>query len=159
MIVNLKRWFDTRSLREKRLLLVMAALAVLTLVWGGVIRPVTDSLSSARERYAGAVIRLGNTEARVAAVQALQSNKPAAISGPLEGIVRSRADSAGFPLSAATALDNARVQIAINSARPAALLAWIADLESSGILVESLNVTNNGDKTVAVQMTVKARGL
>ena len=40
MIANLKRWFDTRSLREKRLLLVMAALAVLTLVWGGIIRPV-----------------------------------------------------------------------------------------------------------------------
>lgn len=158
MIVNLKRWFDGRSLREKRLLLVMAALAGLTLVWGGVIRPVSDSLSSARERYAGAVVRLGDTESRVAAVQALQQNRPAALSGPLEANVRARAEAAGFPLSAVSAIDTGRVQIAINSARPAALLAWIADLEGSGILVDTLNVTNNGDRTVAVQMTLKARG-
>ena len=158
MIVNFKRWFDARSLREKRLLLVMAALAGLTLVWGGVIRPVSDGLSSARERYAGAVIRLGDTESRLAAVQALQQNRPVALSGPLEANVRARAEAAGFPLSAVSAIDTGRVQIAINSARPAALLAWIADLEGSGILVETLNVTNNGDRTVAVQMTLKARG-
>lgn len=158
MIANLRNWFDGRSLREKRLLLVMGALAILTIVWGGIIRPVTDGLSSARERYAGAVVRLGNTQTRVAAVQALQQNRPAALSGPLEAAVRARADSAGFPLSAATPIDNNRVQIAINSARPAALLAWIAELEGAGILVDTLNVTNNGDKTVAVQMTLKARG-
>jgi general secretion pathway protein M len=158
MIANLRNWFDGRSLREKRLLLAMGALAILTIVWGGIIRPVTDGLSSARERYAGAVVRLGNTQTRVAAVQALQQNRPAVLSGPLEAAVRARADSAGFPLSAATPIDNNRVQIAINSARPAALLAWIAELEGAGILVDTLNVTNNGDKTVAVQMTLKARG-
>lgn len=158
MIANLKSWFDGRSLREKRLLLVMAALAVLTIVWGGIIRPVSDALSSARERYAGAVVRLGDTEARVATVQALQQNRPPALAGPLDGLVRARADAAGFPLAAANPLANDRVQIAINSARPAALLAWIADLEEAGILVDAMNVTNNGDRTVAVQMTLKARG-
>lgn len=159
MIANLKTWFDGRSLREKRLLLVMAALALLTIVWGGIVRPVTDALSSTRERFAGAVVRLGDTESRVAAVQALQANKPPALSGPLDAIVRARADAAGFPLASTNPLANDRVQIAINSARPAALLAWIADLEASGILVDALNFTNNGDKTVAVQMTLKVRGL
>ena len=52
-----------------------------------------------------------------------------------------------------------RVQIAITSARPGALLGWIADLERAGILVDTLAVTNNGDQTVAVQMTLKARGI
>nr|WP_295665556.1 type II secretion system protein GspM [Sphingomonas sp.] len=158
MIANLKTWFDGRSLREKRLLLGMAALAVLTLLWGGIIRPVTDALSSTRERYAGAVVRLGSTQARVRTVQELQQSKPPALTGPLDAIVRSRADAAGFPLASANALANDRVQIAINSARPAALLGWIADLEGAGILVDSMNVTNNGDKTVAVQLTLKARG-
>ena len=50
------------------------------------------------------------------------------------------------------------VQIAIASARPGALFGWIARLESAGILVDSLSTTDNGDKTVSVQMTLKARG-
>ena len=36
-MTGLRHWFEGRSLREKRLLLVMAALAVLTLLWGAVI--------------------------------------------------------------------------------------------------------------------------
>jgi general secretion pathway protein M len=50
------------------------------------------------------------------------------------------------------------VQIAIASARPGALIGWIADLEASGILVDRLGTTDNGDRTVAVQMTLKAQG-
>ena len=59
----LKLWFDGRSLREKRLLLVMGALLVVTLLWGGLLRPLGDGLSSARERHADAVIRLGEAQA------------------------------------------------------------------------------------------------
>jgi len=44
------------------------------------------------------------------------------------------------------------------SARPGALIGWIADLEASGILVDRLGTTDNGDRTVAVQMTLKAQG-
>jgi general secretion pathway protein M len=159
MIATLKTLFEQRSLREKRMLIVMAALALLTIVWGGIIRPVSDALSSARERHAGAVVRMGETQARLAVLQALQRNRPAALGGPLDAIVRARANDAGFPLSLANPVGNDRVQIAIASARPGALLGWIGDLEGSGILVDQLNVTNNGDQTVAVQMTLKARGI
>ena len=60
-MTGLRHWFEGRSLREKRLLVAMAALAVLTLIWGAVIRPVGDGLSSARERHASAVTRLGDS--------------------------------------------------------------------------------------------------
>ena len=36
-------WWDTRSAREKRLLLVLAALLVLVLAWLLVIRPLGDA--------------------------------------------------------------------------------------------------------------------
>ena len=56
-MTGLRHWFEGRSLREKRLLLVMAALAVLTLLWGAVIRPVGDGLSSGSQP--GGAIRWG----------------------------------------------------------------------------------------------------
>lgn len=159
MIAQLKTWFDGRSLREKRMLLVMAALAALTLLWAGIILPVTDALSSSKERHADAVVRLGETQARLTVLRDLQRDRPAALGGPLDAIIRTRANDAGFPLSLATPLGSDRVQIAITSARPGALLAWIGELERSGILVDSLNMTNNGDQTVAAQLTLKARGI
>jgi len=50
-----------------------------------------------------------------------------------------------------------RVRIAIPSARPAALTAWLARLERAGILVDSATMTNSGDRTVSATMTLKAR--
>ena len=43
------------------------------------------------------------------------------------------------------------------SARPGALTAWLARLERAGILVDSLTMTDKGDRTVSVTMTLKAR--
>ena len=159
MIAQLKTWFDGRSLREKRMLIAMAALAALTLLWVAIILPVTDALSSSKERHADAVVRLGETQARLAVLQDLQRDRPAALGGPLDAIIRTRANDAGFPLSLATPIGNDRVQISITSAKPGALLAWIGELERNGILVDSLNMTNNGDQTVAAQLTLKVRGI
>ena len=159
MIASLRTWFDGRSLREKRLLLAMATLATLTLAWAGIILPIGDGLSDARQRHATAVVRLGDVQARLAVLQDLQRDRPGPLGAPLDTVVRLRASEAGFPLSLANPIGSDRLQIAIASARPGALLGWIGDLEARGILVDSLNITNNGDQTVAAQMTLKARGI
>jgi general secretion pathway protein M len=159
MIAAFNTWFADRSLREKRLLIVMAALAALTLIWAVIIRPVTDALSSARERQASAVVRVAETEMRLDALKSLQQDRPAPLSGPLDAVIRDRANEAGFPLANVTGQGADRVQISITAAKPGALLSWIADLEVAGILVDSLNITNNGDQTVAANMTLKARGI
>jgi general secretion pathway protein M len=158
MIEQFKTWYGDRSLREKRMLIVMAALVLLTLVWAGVIRPLGDSLSSARERHMDAVIRLAETEARVKAVATLQQDRAAPLNAPLDAVIRDRANEAGFALASVTPQGQNGVQIAIASARPGALFGWIARLESAGILVDALSTTDNGDKTLSVQMTLKARG-
>ncbi|MES2056802.1 MAG: type II secretion system protein GspM [Pseudomonadota bacterium] len=158
MIAAFNSWFTDRSLREKRMLIVMAALAALTLVWAGIIRPVTDALSSARERHAGAVLRVAETEVRLAALKSLQQDRPAPLGGSLDSVVRDRANNAGFPLANVVVQGADRVQITITAAKPGPLLGWIADLELAGILVDSLNLTNNGDQTVAADITLKARG-
>lgn len=158
MIERFSLWFAERSLREKRMLIVMAALLVLTFLWAAIIRPVSDGLSSARERHADAVIRLAETQARVKAVTTLQQQHPAPITASLDAIIRDRANEAGFALASVTADGPNRVQISIGTARPGALVGWIAQIETAGILVESLATSDNGDKTVSAQMTLKVRG-
>ena len=150
-------WFDGRSLREKRLLIVAAALAVLALLWGAVIRPVGDALSSERERYADAVVRLGSTEARVDAVADI-ARRRSVPGGPIADTVRGAADRAGFALASLDPAGPDAVRIGIQSARPAALAAWLAQLEASGVLVTAASVTNNGDRTVGVTLTLRTRG-
>lgn len=152
----LRTWFDGRAPREKKLLLVMVALAVLTLIWAGIIRPVGDGLSSARERHADAVTRLGETQAQVAALRGIQRNRARPLTGTLADVVRLEADRAGFALASLDP-DGAGVRARIQSARPAALVAWLARLERLGILVESVTMTDNGDKTVGVALQLKAR--
>lgn len=154
----LASWFAVRSLREKRLLLAMAALAALTLAWAGIVRPVGDGLSSARERHADAVQRLGETQARVEALRLATLHRPTPFSGTLADAVRARAEAAGFVIASLDPAGAGRVKIGIPSARPGALTAWLGRSEAAGILVDSATLTDNGDRTVAATLVLKARG-
>ena len=101
----LRAWFDGRSLRERRLLLVMTALLVLVILWAGIIRPVGDGLSSARGRHADAVVRLGETEAAVEAIHAEL--------GPIEILVTSAGISGFVPFEDLT-VDQFTRTVAVN---------------------------------------------
>jgi general secretion pathway protein M len=158
MTERFRLWFAGRSLRERRMLLVMVALLALTIVWGGIIRPVTDGLSSARERHTDALIRLAEAQARVKELEAVQRQRPAPLEAQLDTVIRDRANEAGFALASVTPDGPNRVQITIATARPGPLLGWVAGLESAGILVDSLSTTDNGDKTVSAQLSLKVRG-
>ncbi len=153
----LRVWFDGRSLRERRLILAMLALAVLVVLWAGVALPVTDGLASARERHGEAVIRLAETQARVDTIAALARGRAPALTGGLDAAVRASADQAGFALGTLNLLGPDRVQAGIASARPGALVAWVALLERQGLLVDSLQLTNNNDGSVAATLTLRVR--
>lgn len=150
-------WWAARSLREKRLLLVMAALLVVAVSWLGILRPLSDALTDAHRRQIDAVILLGDTEARVAEVRRLRAGAPAPLAAPLDATIRDRANQAGFALGEVTALAPDRVRIAIAQARPGALLGWVAALEDAGMLVETLEATDNGDRTVSARITLRSR--
>jgi general secretion pathway protein M len=156
-MIGLKTWFEGRSLRERRLLLVMAALAVLTLLWALIIRPVGDGLSSARARHADAVTRLGETQAQVATLRDIQRTRARPLTGTLADVVRAEADQAGFALATLDQDGADWMPTRTRSARPAALVTWLARLERVGILVDSAALTEKGDKTVGVALTLKAR--
>lgn len=154
---ELRGWFAGRSLRERRLILVMLGLLAVTTVWGLVIRPVRDGLSSTRERYAGAVVRVGEAERALSAVKAIQRRQPRPVRLPLADEVRARAEAAGFTLATLEPEANDRVRTSIATARAGALMAWIGSLENDGVLVDGLSVRGKGDGTVTAQMTLTAR--
>lgn len=152
---GLRLWFAGRSLRERRLILVMLALLAITIVWGGILLPLTDGLASARARHADAVVRLAQTEARVAAIRG--ARRADALGQPLEAEVRARADSAGFTIASLSPQGSDRVTLTLPQARPGAVFAWIAGLEEAGIIVETMAITNNGDQTVSVQLALRSQ--
>lgn len=154
---ELRAWFAGRSLRERRLILVMLGLLAVTIVWGLVIRPVQNGLSSTRERYADAVVRVGEAERELASVKAIQRRQVRPVPLPLDAEVRARAEAAGFALATLEPEANDRVHASIATAKAGALMAWISALENDGVLVDGLSVRGNGDGTVTAQMTLKAR--
>ncbi|HEX8388942.1 MAG TPA: type II secretion system protein GspM [Sphingomonas sp.] len=153
----LRTWFDARSVRERRLILVMLALLALTIVWAGVLRPIGDALASARARHADAVIRLGETQARVEAVRAAGRDGPTALPLPVADEVRARAGEAGFTLLSVDPDGPDRVRATLQSARPGALTGWLARLERRGLIVDQLQFTPNADRTVGATVTLRAR--
>ncbi|WP_404369307.1 type II secretion system protein GspM [Sphingomonas sp. MMS24-J45] len=150
-------WFRARTQREQYMVAGGAVAVALALLYFLIV-PLNDALASAKARHADAVIALGETQARVDAVKALQADRAGPLDAPLESVIRTRANDAGFALTNVTPQGSDHVQLAIASARPGALIGWIAGLEASGILVDRLATIDNGDRTVSVQMTVKAQG-
>ncbi len=155
---ELRDWFASRSLRERRLILVMLGLAAVTLVWAAIILPVRNGLSSSRERYTDAVVRLGEAQAGLVRMKAIQRRAATPMNGALVDAVRASAESAGLALASLDPVASDRVRAGVATARAGALTAWIAQLEASGVLVGALTIAGNGDGTVNAQMTLVRAG-
>jgi general secretion pathway protein M len=141
-------WWSARSPREQRLLAVMAGLIALILLWLLVVRPLAAALDEAKTRHAAAVASLAQARARSPAAVAAGPDRPAL---PVAASLRRSAAEAGFAAARVESAGAGRVSFAIDAARPPALFAWIAEIERSGIRVETLQARRNPDRTVRVQ--------
>lgn len=155
---KLANWFDGLSLREKVLVSVAAILAALLVAIYGIYLPLTNSIHEKRVEYREALERRVAIEATV--VQANQKQAGSVVAdmpGPLEQVVNQRATEAGFTLEKADAAGNGRLSISMAQARPAALMKWLAELETAGIVAEQIEVKAGSAGTVSVNATL-ARG-
>lgn len=146
-LAPLRAWFDGRTSRERRLLLVMFVLAGLTMAWLGVVRPVFAW------RDASAA-RLDLAETRLSAVRRVQTEAPAAtpVRGPtsqnIEPTVKAAAAARGVPVVLAMDQDG-RLGFRVARVRTGEVLGWLAGLEAaSGVRVCSLSLVENADATV-----------
>jgi general secretion pathway protein M len=157
MIETMRRWYLALSQREQRLIQVAAALAAVTLMWGTSVVMVA-SLDSARTRYADAVTRLADTRTRLAAIEAARRARGPDLVDPIDTAVRAQAAAAGFVLSGVTPQVDGSIEITIASARAPALFGWVTQLEDHGLIILRFSTTDNGDRTLAVQMTLRKQG-
>ncbi len=158
MSARLKILWLARTPRERWLLGVMLALVALVLVWLLILQPLSDMLSTARQRHGGAVAALAEARSQAAAIAALERNRPAPFAGPIDSAVAAAAASAGFQLSGLQPEGEGRVSLAIGAARPQALFGWIFALEAQGYIVQSLAATSNPDRTLSARIVLRARG-
>ena len=149
-------WWRDRSLREQRMLLVMAALLAVTALWLGIYRPVQNALSDARARHQEAVVRLGEVRAQADVIKSAGAR--AAPAAPLAGIVNRAAAEAGFANATIAPQGDRRVSVSIPSARPGPVMSWVARLEAQGIVVERLNARANADPTLTVDLVLTRGG-
>jgi general secretion pathway protein M len=158
-MTGLATWWRLRSRREQVLLSVMLALAAVTLAWLLVIRPLGDALSQARERHARAVVALATARAQGGIITRLEQRRTPPLEGTLQSVVSMEAGQAGFALTRLTPDGDNRVSLSMAAARPQAFFAWLDRLEASrGLVVERLNVASNSDRTLSVELTLRARG-
>ena len=108
-MTGLRTWFVDRSLREKRLLVVMGALLVITIVWAGIVIPIRDGLETSRARYEDAVVRLATTRSDVDLIKAAGRRAP--LTASLADTVRAAADQAGFEIATLDDQDGGRVHV------------------------------------------------
>jgi general secretion pathway protein M len=159
MTESFKSWWRTRTLREQRLLLAMAGLLAAVLAWMIVIRPLSDSLSEARERHGDAVVALAEARARAATLASLRNNADAPpLVAPLDTILSQSATEAGFQVTRLEREGPNQATVVIGAVRPQAFFGWVSQVEGQhGVKVDRLSATTNTDQTLAVQVTFRAR--
>ncbi|HYI38700.1 MAG TPA: type II secretion system protein GspM [Allosphingosinicella sp.] len=155
---RIKALWLARTPRERWLLGVMLALVGLVVVWLLILRPLSDMLSTAKQRHGDAVAALAEARSQAGAISVLERNRPAPFAGPIDTAVAAAASEAGFQLSGLQSEGQGRVSLAIGAAKPQALFGWIAALEAQGYIVQSLTVSSNPDRTLSAQIVLRARG-
>lgn len=154
---SIRSWWRTRTLREQRLLLVMAGLAAIVLVWLLIVRPLSDAQSAARERHSAAVLALAELRAQADAIAAAQQSAPVAFGGPLDAMLAQSASEAGFAAARVVPGGPGQASVTIDAVRPQAFFGWVAGMERRGLIVDGLRAAANPDRTLSVQVNFRAR--
>jgi general secretion pathway protein M len=152
-------WWQARSLREKRLLVVASVLLVLVLAWFLIIRPLADAQANAEARLNAAVTELARVRAEAASLkQQAGTTTGTAVPQPIGPFLTQSATEQGFTNALVNPGGPDRAAVSIPQARPPAFFGWIAQLEGRGLVVESLTARPNADQTIAAEVTLRAGG-
>lgn len=159
LIVRLRSWYGERSLREQRLLLVMAAIALPLLLWLLVVRPVGIAYDEALQRHLQAVDRNGRVRALAETGRGRAAARSVSIGPDLGLAIAERAARAGLVLDGNRAAGANGVTVSVATARATAVTQWLAELERDGFTVRELRIAPAADGRISLsaQLTRNAR--
>ena len=144
-------WWGGRTLRERRMLMVMTALLAATAVWLGVVRPVLAWREAAATRAATAALTLAEVRAAVASLGPVRSSAPPPAEG-LEPLIQRTAAGAGLE-DVTVMSQSGQLGDQLSSVSSGPLFAWLTVLETDRRRsVCSLGVTENSDATLNVEV-------
>lgn len=148
-------WFSGRTLRERRMLMVMAGLLTATIIWLGVVQPVLAWRRAAADRAAASAETLAEVRAAVAALGPVRAPARPPAEG-LDPLIRRTAAAAG--LEVVTVMSpSGQLGFQLARVRSGPLFAWLAALETDHRLtVCNLGVVKNADATLNVEGALSA---
>ena len=145
-------WWDGRTMREQRMLALMAVLLAAVFVWLAVVRPALGWRDAAAFDRARAEADLAHVQAGLRLIgPTVAAPRPVIDAEVFEPLVLRTAETAG--LTVTTGMDaTGRLGFRIPNASSSALFGWLSALESDhGIEVVSLGVVENTDATLQVE--------
>ena len=143
-------WWDGRTVRERRLLMVMGLLFGAVLVWLLVVRPLQAWQVGAADRRFEAEQTLAEVRAGLRIVAPSPATTVPANAEGLEPLVRRTAEAAGLTV-VTTMSPGGGLGIQMSQAPGRETFAWLAALEADhGIKVCSLGVMENADATLNI---------
>lgn len=148
-------WWDGRTQRERRMVMVLGGLILATAVWLGVVRPVQVWRTAAADRAQVAAVTLAEVRRTVGL---LQPAPTAAVRPPegLDPLIQRTADTAGVEV-VTTMSPSGQLGFQVSGVGSASLFAWLWALETDHRLaICSLGVTENADATLNVEGSVSA---
>ena len=134
-------WWRTRAPRERLMLAVMAVAIAAFVLWLGVLRPLQAWTDAARQRHERAAVELGEVEAAVRDIQALETGRPGSPSEPeFERTVLEAAAVAQVPVTRQRT-DGGTLVVGIDAVAVPALFDWLDRLRTRhGIAPASLEI-------------------
>lgn len=149
----LQLWYSGRTLRERRMLMVMAALLLAVIVWLGVVRPVLAWRSAAADRAAASAETLAEVRTAVATLSPPRTPTQPPAEG-LDPLIRRTAGAAGLEVVIAMS-PSGQLGFQLSRVRSGPLFAWLATLEADhGLSICDLGVIENADATLNVEGAV-----
>ena len=148
-----RQWWQSRELREQRMLAVMFAAITAFALWFGVIAPLQHTRDAARDRHDRAVADLREVARGVDTIRALQAQWPAASpDDDFADTIVGAAAAAKVPVSRQRIDDAGVLEVGIDAVDAPALLGWLDGLvQQHGIAPSALDITErNGRLQVEV---------
>ncbi|MGQ4658968.1 type II secretion system protein GspM [Lysobacter sp. F6437] len=156
-IDNLRQWWQSRELREQRMLAMMFVAVAAFALWFGVVAPLQHMRDAARDRRDSAAADLQEVTQAVDAITALQARNPGLPTGDaFTSAILDTAASTQVPVSRQRTGDAGMLEIGIDAVAAPALLGWLdALIQQHGIAPQALDISERNG-SLQVQASFRA---